>query len=485
MIAAALLTSSAHAQQPGRWLRAETEGFVVYGAGSEQAIRSVSDQLERFDALLRRLTGATGERSPTEVEVYLLDRRRFQDTFPHLGDNIVGLYAARPDQIAAFAIFSDTRLDGQDVLYHEYAHHFMRHYFANAYPAWYVEGFAEFVSTAIIGTERIELGRSNEDRFYSLRNDAWMPMERLLTAAPFELSSSDMATFYAQSWLFTHYLVLTNKMPQFQAYVRALRLGEDPIAAFQAGFSMTPDQMQAELRRYFRSSPNALALGRPANVDVMPPRVTRLPASADDLLPVLARLRYGVSERDAPALLQSVRQLAGAAPGDPFALLTLAYAEATIGDPAAARALLEPHLANSPDDVAALNALGRAYLSEARGASGDARLALLAQARRNFARAHRIDENNVPALYGYAESYDGVMMSGETWDNYLNVLLLSHQLAPQIDEITLNAASALMGHNRHAEAIPLLRMVAYDPHGGSGAQIARQMLEQAEAAAAQ
>lgn len=300
-LAAMVLTAPSAAFAQGRWTRIESPGFIVYAAGSEQRAEGVARDLEAFDGLLRRFTNAPAERSPTKLEVYLLSSDRFAETFPDAGRSIVGLYSARVDQIAAFATFSSNGLSGQDTLYHEYAHHFFFQHFANAYPAWYVEGFAEFMATAVIGTERIELGRSREGRFYALRNRHWMPIERLISVAPRELSGDEINLFYAQSWLLTHYLVLTpGKMVQFQAYVRALRLGQEQTAALQTGFGMTPDQLMSELRRYYDGDPNALALNRPAHVDRESMRVSRLPESADELLPLYARLRYGVRQADAP-----------------------------------------------------------------------------------------------------------------------------------------------------------------------------------------
>lgn len=479
-------TDAAAQQQQGRWLRAETDGFVVYGAISEQRIRGVADELEVFDGLLRRMTGAPAERAPRKLEVFLLSSDGFRDVFPHTRDSIIGYYVARVEQTAAFSIYSNsTGLGAREILFHEYAHHFMFQYFANAYPAWYVEGFAELVSTASLGTERIVIGRSSAGRLYALQNETWMPMEQLIAAMPLTLSSSDAAKFYAQSWLFAHYILLTGKQEQLLSYVRALRLGEAPGAAFQTGFGMTPDQMQGELRRYFRSNPNAIALTRPAAVERSPVRVTRLPASADDLLPLIARIRTDIREADHAAALQRARELATSFPGDAYAESALAYAEMAIGDNAAARALAGRRLEASPDDVEALYVMGMTYLREAQEASGEARLTLLSEARRQFARAYRNDPNHVPVMFGYVRSYDGVRMNEETAANYMNILLLAHQLAPQIDEISLNAAAALMMHDRNAEAVPLLRAVAYDPHGGSGADAARQMLERAEAALAE
>lgn len=481
LLAVALAAPATADAQDGRWLRLESPGFVIYSAGSEQRARAAVADLEVFDGLLRRFTEAPSTRSPTKLDVYLLSSDQFRDTF-HMGGGIVGFYRAVPDQIGAFAIYgSGAGLDGQDVLFHEYAHHFFYQYFSNAYPAWYVEGFAEFVMTAVLGTERITLGRSEAGRLYSLEHGNWMPMERLISTLPNRLSAEETEMYYAQAWLFTHYIVLTNKTPQFRAYVRALRLGQPAEAAFQAGFGMTPAQMQAALRVYLRSSPNAIALTRPAAAEHSDIEESHLPASADNLLLPEARLLQGVGDNEEQALLQQVRQLAGGQPNDRFATLTLARAEVTLGSRDAGRALLEPFLAANPNDVEGLYLMGLSYLRDADSAQGEQRTQLLSQARRYFGRGYRQDGNDVPTLYRYTETYDGVMMNDATYDNYLNIMLLAHQLAPQVQQISINTASALMTKGRNAEAIPILRAIAYDPHAG-GSETAQHMLAEAEAA---
>jgi thioredoxin-like negative regulator of GroEL len=128
--------------------------------------------------------------------------------------------------------------------------------------------------------------------------------------------------------------------------------------------------------------------------------------------------------------------------------------------------------------------MGLAYLREADDADGEGRSALLTQARRYLGRGYRIDGNHVPTLARYVETYSGEMMSDATYENYLNILLLARQLAPQVDEISLNAANVLMSRGRHREAIPILRSLAYDPHGGGAAETAQRQLAEAETALA-
>lgn len=476
----------AHAQ----WYSVETPGFTVYAEGSERRARDAALNLERFDGLLRRMTGAPAERSPARLQVYLFGSNEFETAFPHFNNtNVAGVYYAQTERVAAYSIFTaNNGLGSEDVLFHEYAHHFMYQYFNNAYPSWYIEGFAEVASTAVLGTDRIIIGRANDGRVRDLTSSTWLPMDRLLALTTRQFRDGrDAAMFYAQSWLFAHYLLLTpGANTQFQTYIRAMRSGRPPLEAFQEGFGVTPDQMQMTLRRYLQGNPNAIALTQPAYV--APPRMTvaELPASARRLLPVSTRLFNGnIADEDKAPLLARIRQLAGAQPYDEFALLTVARAEIRLGTPAAGRALLEPLLAVNPEHRDALYLMGLSYLREAEDAGDDAGAALLTQARRYFGRGYRVDGNHVPTLARYAESYAGATMSDATYENYLNILLLARQLAPQVDEISLNAANVLLAGNRTREAIPILRALAYDPHGGGSAETAQRLLAEAEASLAE
>jgi hypothetical protein len=482
------LSLDAHAQS-GRWIRAESPGFVVYSTSSEERVRGIVNDLEAFDALLRRLTGTTEARSPTKLEIYLFNGPgQYQEAFPGDSSMVRGRYSARPDIIAAYAIYRDRYgLDAQEILFHEYAHHFMYQHFANAYPAWYVEGFAEFAAATDFEDDRIVLGRVSDARSGWLFSGSWLPMADLITGMPRD--ADEIARFYAQSWLFTHYLFNTEgALAKFRAYVRELRLGAAPDAAFRAGFGVSPAEMQSTLQTYLQRNPTALALTRPAAVERQAIEITRLPPSADELLPLTTRVRRGwMSDEAEGELLARIRRIVGE-PADSFALLALAEAEARYGDVAAARSLLAPYIEANPHHVQGQYLMGVSYAREASVAEengdNDARDAARAQARRHFSRAFRLDGNHVPTLFRYARTYAGAPMD-ESGENALNALLLARQLAPQVSDITFTAAAWLLAANRPSEAIPMLRIIAFNPHGGEAADRAKEKLREAEAALAQ
>jgi predicted Zn-dependent protease len=199
-------------------------------------------------------------------------------------------------------------------------------------------------------------------------------------------------------------------------------------------------------------------------------------------MPISARLTSGtIRDQDKASVLARVRQLAGAPPYDDFALFAVARAEIRLGSTESARALLEPYLTTNPDSRDGLYLMGLDYLREADDAEGGSRCGLLSQARRYLGRGYRLDGNHVPTLVRYAETYSGESMNDATHENYVNILLLSRQLAPQVDEISLNAANMLLRTHRAREAIPILRALAYDPHADGGAEVAQRLLAEAEA----
>lgn len=464
-----------------RWHRAESPHFIIYSDAGEGQLRRATRAIEGFDAILRRLMQPPQREFESKLEVYVFRSRSGMTTArPGLGEDVAGFYMAHPEIVATFAytLSSDSAFASQEILFHEYAHHFMLSNFANTYPGWYVEGLAEFVQTIDIRGERALLGTPSMMRAPWLANGDWMPIRDLLASNVSAMSRTEIAQFYAQSWLAVHYLQTNQERWQgFRRYIARLRAGEDVIEAFEPAFGITPEAFQSELRRYARAAiPRyELPIDLLRDADIA---TTQLSDSSGALMALSLRLRMGVREAEMADLARRVEAAAARHPTDAFAQRTRARAQILNRQYAEARALLESVIAADESDLEAHYLLGYSHIEEALEAEGPARAEIAARARRPLARAARINPDHAPTLYRYAQSF---LLSGAPMpDNALETLLKAHLLAPQVSEIAVNAAVSLMNVGDFAAAANMLRPIAHAPHGGEEREQLRALLEQAE-----
>ena len=478
-----LLMLAAAAPARAEWRRAESPNFVLYGDLSERLLRERVLLLEDFDRLMRSLTAGEEPPAAVKLHVYILpgpaELRQVRDVPP----GIAGFYSGSDYGVAVY-IDGREAVRGQNILFHEYAHHFMRQNTVNAYPAWYVEGFAEYFATVRFTERRIDIGNFDPGRARVLLEGRWLPMERMLAGGIEGLDREAIGAFYAQCWLLVHYFYSS---PERQAVLArllpALRRAA-PAEALQAAAGLTPQGLTDELRRYIRGGTLQYRQMQRASADAPPAvAVTVLPASAADMMLFAARLRVGIRDEDRAAFLTQLRAAAARHADDPFATRVLAEAEALYGDGAAADRLLDRLLAASPNDVELLYFKGMRYRAVIYGDNPpDDTEAVDAAARLWFGRARAANPNHFQTLLRLAEARRGTeeYRSQDTVD----MLLRAHVLAPQVLSITMNAASLLMTRRRYEEAIALLAPVALNPHEGGAARAAREMIGRAQAAMA-
>ena len=321
------------------WRRAESEHFVVYSDGSERSLRDYTAKLERFDALLTsRFGGARAE--ARRLPVYLVgDGRALRVAVPGLPPGIAGYYSSSDTDVFAVLI----RGESDDILLHEYSHHVMARAGDMRYPGWFREGFAEFFATATV-TERgaASFGLPDPGRLRALQTERWLAMDVVLRSdGSLGIDSqTGRGMYYAQSWALTHWLLAdAARIRNLSAYVRAVNGGQDPVAAWQAIYAMTPDQLTAQLRAHVRGNLTYTKLDMPPISPVI--TVTTLSPAADAvILPAINARSRNPSGVDGPALLTTMRTAAARFPDDPLALVALSRAEKRWGDPTAAEAAL-------------------------------------------------------------------------------------------------------------------------------------------------
>lgn len=461
------------------WRKAESQHFVVYSDGSERSLRDYTARLERFHGLLKARFGGAAQDDTRKLPVYLVgDARALRIAQPQLPEGIDGYYMASENDI--FAILIRGRDD--DLLLHEYTHHFMANSNQGRLPGWFSEGLAEYYATATVSAAgAASFGLPNAGRQYQLQQGRWLPMDQLLRAkGSFDIESqTGRGMYYAQSWALTHWLLADQTRARaLGVYLNAVGAGRDPAEAWQASFGIAPDALEAQLKAYVRgrlyySELNIPPITPEITVSVLPPAWDAV------ILPLMNSRSPRPEEMNGPALLQTSRTNAARFPNDALALVALGRAERNWGDSAAAETALTRALEIEPANVEGLLLMAdiveeRADLaSEQAGIDRerDAAVALLRRALEAEPKDYRVYADLARLRRG-ADDYPT--------EEDLMIWAMAARYAPQVMSIRGDAAIAMLQARRYEEAIVLLTPIVNDPHGGPGVQQARQLLARIE-----
>lgn len=455
------------------WLVAETPHFRLHATMSDARIRQEAAILEDYHNLLELLTRQKFAEDAPKLDIFLVDSTaQMQIVGPWTGDNIGGFYANSPGGIFIISrepkSTDDKWYRARHILQHEYAHHFTMQAGNTALPAWYVEGFAEYMMTAEFKPTSVDFGDVSPSRLYVLRNQPWGPLDQLLRGA----SGMDPGLFYAQSWLLTHYLNRTEGMPaKRDAYLEKVARGADPREAFKSEIDPDLAQFQAKLQAY--------AKGRQMNYSRMqrtpPPlleiRVEQLPPSADAmLLPVLA-LQMGQPKKHEDALMARLRKDAARYPDDPWAKRAIAIAEAVSGDDKVAARLLDAQLQTMPNDPELLRWRASLYHADRSDASAQD----IAAARKLLVRAFRQAPNDWRVLRDYADTHRPMQQAVDV--GTLEVLIKARQLAPQEPNLAMTLGITLARSGRYDLAAAAIAPVLNNPHSDGGLALERGLFD--------
>ena len=471
MLVAAMVLVSHPAD--ARWIRADTDNFIIYSEGSERSLRSFAENLQRFDSTLRFRFGVSGGLEANRLEIYLVPRA---DDAGRLasgksGSSIAGFYHATSN--GSFAVSNRENDEGlgtpasQQVLFHEYGHHFMKRHIPAAFPAWFVEGFAEYYSTVDFTKDgRASLGKPVHRRADGLTNMPELPAETLLLGQPSDMrGSGQMDVYYGRAWLLTHMLYnVPSRKGQLLAYMEAINRGESAGKAARDVFGDLA-QLDKELNRYLDRRIGFVTLFEPSEVSGTI-TITVLPPAEDAVVPLrLERL----SADDDPARMvvvrDALRRLTSAQPGDAAAWYELAEAEWGMGDDqrdlAGVRSAVDKALALAPDHVRANVLLGR-LLAKELDQIGEYSPEAWRGVRAPIVRANRANPDDPIPLYAFYQSYlsQGVRPPEVAVQGLARAFLLQ----PENTTIRIGHVFALANQGKYAAAENLAKTVAFDPH---------------------
>lgn len=505
---AAAIVMAAGAPAMAEWRRAESAHFIIYGDASEASLRRYAQKVETFDYLLRTYYPITSETEIPKLEIFLAEGARDMNrASPGISSSVGGYYSPNSGRI--HAVVNTDAISGDVVLFHEYAHHFMFQMRANAYPSWFVEGFAEYYGTAEVKPDQIRFGRHLPQRMAALNIGAnsWARMEDVLKWRFTASGRYPAFLYYAQSWAMTHYFMSTPERTRMLGqYLSAVVAGQDSVAAMEAATGRTAEQLQNDVRMYVSGPINVMT----PMIEIPEPEVTvtALSRAESDMLWLDVRLdttplvqpiadndgRTQKSEsqkareareqaEERAELIRSAFAAAERAPGDRMGLLVKARAERLSSQPDVALQTLRPLLDDTSTDADALRLAGQILLEQAKAAEGEAGEPLRRRASGYLARAMDADPLDFRTYLGLNDTRRG--QSRYPTDNDVTTLEVAVALAPQSFESRLRLGQAYMARQMNAEAVTVMTPVANSPHRSSYTRRAREMITAARAAMGQ
>jgi hypothetical protein len=469
-LCAGALLALAQGARADDWLRAESRHFVVHSNIEEAETRQHIEQLEAFKYLAELLLGSNPKdtASSAKFTIYLLARADLLKSIrPDVGRAIGGFYIQCLEKAQAYVHapqWFGAEMDfGLQVLLHEYTHHLMFSRMRRFYPSWYVEGFADYLSTTKLQKGSFQLGVRNEWRTSQLQSDRWLDLEVMLDpkrfAAAVKKREVNGFQFYAQSWLLAHYMLSDSARTQaFNAYFDRIGRGEDGVESFQAATGMTVAQLRSELGTYRRKF-SALLVKVPDLPDITI-TVTHLPKEQGDYLLEASALQACPKEAYSRKLTEQFRAMRAKRPGDVPLRIEMSRAELLFGDPKAARTELESLAASDASSFDVAYLLGRSYYDEAK-LDTEEHLVLRNKATDQFLKAYSLDKMNAANLYFLSKSLDTDAAPSKA---VVNAGLAAAVLAPRVPEYTLHAALISLRGGDRVTAMRVLQSFANNPH---------------------
>lgn len=475
-LATASLVLAAPAMANATWYQASSKHFVIYADQKPEDLYEFAEKLEQFDQAVRKVRRMADPPvgDGNRLTVFVVNGvEAVQKLHRGHDSSVYGFYVPRYVGPLAFvprrAQEGRGGLSSDSVFFHEYAHHLMFQQFNEAFPNWYVEGFAELFGTPKFNDDgSVTLGTAPLHRAYGLFSSEGLTTQQVLEAQPARMDAAERESIYGRGWLLTHYLTFEpSRRGQLARYIGLLTKGQPMGQAATDAFGDLK-QLDRELYGYVRRRKltavtvdgHSLSIGR---IDVTP-----LAAGAAEVIQWRMTSKRGVDQAIAQKVVVKVRQIAARYPADALVQASLAEAEYDVHDYKAALAAADAALRADPRLVEALTYRGRALveLAKTRDAAGS-----YVKARQAYLAANKIDTEDPEPLFLYFESF--LEEGKEPTKNAIAALHYASVLAPQDDGVRFYSATAFLQDGQLAEARMELLPIAFNPHGGEGAEVAR------------
>jgi Flp pilus assembly protein TadD len=455
------------------WQTVTTRGVRILADASPEELDAIAQDLSNFHAAFSYLIGREIT-SPGPTTIALIRDPRLAGEIG-LGGGAAGFAWTTFDGGFACVLRTQNRTETRITLLHEYTHLLLSRHRSAPIPRWYTEGLADYFSTVTFRDGALVVGALPANRLdWLAQRHRPMALDLLFGGDRNEtLRGKAIYDFYATAWALTHYLLSSAKgRSQLSRFEQELAKGTPLDAARQAAFGRSFERLTEDLTAHV----GYLARGVAAE-NVLDPRQVRItqPSPATPMRPgevagelgslVLSLADSEESEQNRFASI--ARAYLEIALEEDIAnarvRAALARARALSGDASGAEEALASALREAPRDSHVLLDAGQIAL--AAGAAKDA------EAR--FRSALALDERSPAGWFGLGRA---LALAGES-ESARTALERARSLgwSPALD---LELGQLHLAAHRGVEARALLQPLASDPHGGSVAKRAAELLRE-------
>ena len=463
------------------FLRVESEHFIVTSGISEENTRRFVENLENFRTVLNAVYFESTENKNTnpKLEIYLLNDNDFSVVMPKKPSQVAGVMTYCTSGLHMVSGFYGNSVqktkdatnlnenDSQIILFHEYSHVFMFQLSGPIYPAWFIEGFADFYGTVKVTPSNAVIGMAPSMRVSTLSRGLQFDYDYLLRdERPKNMSYENyMPMLYAQSWLLTHYLLSDNeRRKKFANYLIAIHNGEDRVAAFEKYVGIKTKDLPKILGKY-DTELKANVYNFKENLNPGTISFSKLPDINPDLVLWDASLRTCLARKHKEEVLHKIQNASLKYADNLYVQEILAHAELIAGDKEKALNFYKERVEQNPNNPEHLFRLGQAYYALAQNNNlieGLDKKQQIAKARSYLYKSYKLDSYNTENLFLFSlTSPNGYINSDEA---SFNAAIEAFRIAPTVSEYAINVAYMLIGSNENDSAREILKQFANSSH---------------------
>lgn len=254
-----VLAMAGQAQAREKWVEVSSPHFkVLTDAGQSEGLQ-LAEQFEKMRETFAMLLRADPKDTAPMLVLALRNRKEFREIEPaaYLGRGKLDLAGYFVHQETRNYILLRLDVDGEhpySTIYHEYTHYLLRDDYTWM-PLWLNEGLAQFYQNTDIHSGEVDLGQPDVGDLMYLRTHRLIPIATLVqitASSPYYHEEQKGTIFYAESWVLTHYLIVTDRekgLLRLESYENDLKLRQDSLTAARNAFGSLR-QMDRNLEGY-------------------------------------------------------------------------------------------------------------------------------------------------------------------------------------------------------------------------------------------